>query len=49
LNNFEAFQRHFQRNYDALEDVFREIEALMRNLRLFEDIFNGIEAFFEVV
>jgi hypothetical protein len=27
------------------EDILREIEALIRNLRLFEDIFNGIEAF----
>jgi hypothetical protein len=33
------------------EDIFREMEALIRNeafskiTRLFEDIFNGIEAF----
>jgi hypothetical protein len=27
------------------EDIFREMEALLRNLRLFDDIFNEIEAF----
>jgi hypothetical protein len=27
------------------EDIFREMEASIRNLRLFEDIFKRIEAF----
>jgi hypothetical protein len=27
------------------EDIFREMEALSKNLRLFEDILNGIKAF----
>jgi hypothetical protein len=46
----------FYKNYEVFKDIFREMEALVRNLRLsggrkseitrlFEDIFNGIEDF----
>jgi hypothetical protein len=46
----------FYKNYEVFKDNFREMEALVRNLRLsggrkseitrlFEDIFNGIEDF----
>jgi hypothetical protein len=44
LNNFEAFLRHFQKKCEAFikmrrlfEDIFREIEALISDLRLFKD------------
>jgi hypothetical protein len=43
LNNFEAFYRHFERKWEAFikitrlfEDIFREMEALTRNLRIFQ-------------